>query len=104
VVVAFCVLVICGILLARRSPDLFGMLLGSGITAVIGLQAIINIAVVTNSIPNKGMPLPFISYGGSNLVMALAALGVLLNIFWQAHAHALGTLLETSKGRAPEVG
>jgi cell division protein FtsW len=104
VVIAFCVLVICGILLTRCSPDLFGILLGSGITALIGLQAIVNIAVVTNSIPNKGMPLPFISYGGSNLVMALAALGVLFNIFWQAHAHALGTLLETSRERAPAVG
>jgi cell division protein FtsW len=84
VVVAFCVIVVCGILLATRSHDLFGMLLGSGIITVIGLQAMINIAVVTNTIPNKGMPLPFISYGGSNLVMILAALGVLLNIFWRA--------------------
>jgi len=104
VVIAFCVLVTCGILLARRSPDLFGMLLGSGITAIVGLQAIINIAVVTNSIPNKGMPLPFISYGGSNLVMTLAAFGILLNIVRQAHAHALGTFLETSGGLASEVG
>ena len=91
VLVAFCVFVICGLLLAARSRDLFGRLLGTGIITVIGLQAIINIAVVTNTIPNKGMPLPFISYGGSNLVMALAALGVLLNIFSQAHAHAVDT-------------
>ena len=77
--------------MAARSRDLFGRLLGTGIITVIGLQAIINIAVVTNTIPNKGMPLPFISYGGSNLVMALAGLGVLLNIFSQAHAHALHT-------------
>ena len=66
--------------------------------AVIGLHAIINIAVVTNSIPNKGMPLPFISYGGSNLVMALAALGVSFNIFRQAHAYAMDALPELSKG------
>ena len=84
VVFAFCVIVVCATLLLRRSPDLFGLLLGAGIVAVIGLQAIINFAVVTNTIPNKGMALPFMSYGGSNLVMTLAALGVLLNIFRQA--------------------
>jgi cell division protein FtsW len=85
VVIAFCVLIVCGLLLASRSLDLFGLLLGSGITTAIGVQAIINIAVVTNVVPNKGMPLPFISYGGSNLVMTLAALGVLMNICRQAN-------------------
>ena len=84
VVLAFCVLVVCGLLLATRSPDLFGLLIGTGIVAAIGVQAIINIAVVTNVVPNKGMPLPFISYGGSNLVMILAALGVLMNIHSKA--------------------
>lgn len=86
VVFAFCVLVVCGLLLAARSPDLFGLLLGAGIITAIGVQAIINIAVVTNIVPNKGMPLPFISYGGSNLVMTLAALGVLMNIWRQANS------------------
>lgn len=89
VVLAFVVLVVCGVVLAARSRDLFGFLVGTGIVTIIGLQATINVAVVTNSIPNKGMPLPFISYGGSNLVMMLAALGVLLNIFWQAQANAV---------------
>jgi len=92
VVVAFGLLVVSGLLLASRSRDLFGLLLGTGIMTIIGLQAIINIAVVTNTIPNKGMSLPFISYGGSNLVMTLAALGVLLNIFWQAQAKAADTI------------
>ena len=86
VVAAFCVIVVCGILLVRGSPDLFGLLVGSGIVAVVGLQAIINIAVATDSIPNKGMAMPLVSYGGSNLVMILAALGGLLNIAGQAHA------------------
>lgn len=81
VVAAFRAIVACGILLATRSHDPFGMLLGSGIITVIGLQALNNIAVVTNTIPNKGMPLPFISYGGSNFVMILAARGGVLNIF-----------------------
>ena len=89
VVLAFCVLVVCGLLLAARSPDLFGLLLGSGIITAIGVQAIINMAVVTNVVPNKGMPLPFISYGGSNLVMTLAALGILMNIHRQTNSARL---------------
>ena len=89
VVLAFCVLVVCGLLLAARSPDLFGLLLGSGIITAIGVQAIINMAVVTNVVPNKGMPLPFISYGGSNLVMTLAALGILMNIYRQTNSARL---------------
>jgi cell division protein FtsW len=88
VVAVFCVLLLCGILMASRAQDQFGLLLGWGIMAIIGLQAIINIAVVTSVFPNKGMPLPFISYGGTNLFMTLAALGVVLNIFWQARSRA----------------
>ena len=89
IVVAFSVLVVCGILMATRSVDLFGLLVGSGIVSVIALQAIVNIAVVTNSVPNKGMPLPFISYGGSNVMMALGAIGVLLNIYRQSYSQAV---------------
>jgi cell division protein FtsW len=88
VVLLFCALVVGGMLLAGGASDLFGVLLGSGIIVIIGLQAIINLAVVTNSIPNKGMALPFFSYGGSNLVMTLAALGVVWNIFQQSHRSA----------------
>ena len=63
-----------------KAPDMFGSLLASGITVLVGLQAIINIAVVTSSIPVTGMPLPFFSYGGSALVILLCSVGVLLNI------------------------
>jgi len=56
------------------------MLLATGLTSLIGLQALINIAVVTGAVPNKGLPLPFISYGGSNLMMMLASVGVLFSI------------------------
>jgi cell division protein FtsW len=80
VVVAFVAILICGIYIALHAPDTFGLLLGSGIAFLIGLQAFINIGVVTSVLPNKGLPLPFISYGGSNLLMMLTSVGVLLSI------------------------
>ncbi len=80
VVVAFLVIVICGVYIAWNARDTFGMLLASGITSLIGLQAVINIGVVTGSLPNKGLSLPFMSYGGSNLVLMLACVGLLLNV------------------------
>jgi cell division protein FtsW len=80
VVLLFLVLVICGIYIACHSQDVFGMLLGSGLTFLIGLQAVINIGVVTGALPNKGLPLPFISYGGSNLLLMLTCIGLLVSI------------------------
>lgn len=80
VVLFFILLVISGIYISSRARDTFGLLLGSGITFLIGLQAFINIGVVTSTLPNKGMPLPFISYGGSNLLVMLLSVGVLLSI------------------------
>lgn len=80
VVLAFCLIVICGIRISMRASDTFGMLLGSGVSFLIGFQAFINIGVVTSVLPNKGISLPFISYGGSNLVLMMACIGVLLNI------------------------
>lgn len=65
---------------AMLAPDRFGTLLGVGIVAMVSIQALVNIGVVTGSLPITGIPLPFISYGGSSLVFSLAALGVLLNI------------------------
>lgn len=80
VVVAFIAIIVCGTIIARRSCDTFGVLLGLGITFMIGFQAFINMGVVTSMLPNKGMPLPFISYGGSNLLLMLVATGLLLSI------------------------
>lgn len=80
VVLAFVVIVICGLYIAWHARDSFGLLLGTGLTSLIGFQAAINIGVVTGSLPNKGLSLPFISYGGSNLVIMLACVGLLLNI------------------------
>jgi cell division protein FtsW len=80
IVVAFVLFVICGAFIAIRSRDIFGFLLASGMTLLIGLQAFINIGVVTSTLPNKGLPLPFISRGGTNLVVMLFCVGVLLSV------------------------
>lgn len=62
-----------GILIAIKAPDMFGSLMAVGITALVAVQAIINIAVVTASIPTTGMPLPFFSYGGTALLILLCS-------------------------------
>jgi cell division protein FtsW len=80
VVLAFVILFICGLQISWQATDTFGLLLGSGITFLITLQAAINIGVVTNTLPNKGLPLPFISYGGSDLLIMLICIGLLLSV------------------------
>jgi len=84
-IVVFCFLLILfsGVLISMNAKDRFGTLLGFGITVVIALQAAINIGVTTSLLPNKGMPLPFISYGGSNLAVTMLLIGILLNIHRQ---------------------
>jgi cell division protein FtsW len=77
-----------GVIIALHAPDRFGKLLGFGLMSLILGQAIINIAVTTGCLPNKGMPLPFISYGGSNLFSCLMATGIVLNIYLQAREAA----------------
>jgi cell division protein FtsW len=76
----FVVLIWRGIMIAINSPDLFGSLLATGIVTMIASQTVIHIAVVTNSMPNTGIPLPFISYGGTSLIVTMFLMGVLLNI------------------------
>jgi len=73
-------LVVAGINAGRRATELSGMLLALGISVWIGLQAMINISVTVGLLPNKGITLPFVSYGGSSLVMTMVAAGILLNI------------------------
>lgn len=80
VIALFAIFIWRGILIAMKAPDMFGSLLAIGITSLVGIQAMLNIAVVTSSVPNTGIPLPFFSYGGTSLVILLCAVGVLLNI------------------------
>lgn len=80
VIILFALFVWRGIIIAIKAEDNFGTLIAIGITTMIGLQALINIAVVTNTIPVTGMPLPFFSYGGSAMLADLMAVGILLSI------------------------
>jgi cell division protein FtsW len=84
VVFLFIVIIVCGMTIALHAKDRFGMLLGCGVVSLLGLQAAVNIGVTTSLLPNKGLPLPFISYGGSNLAASLFGIGILLNIYRQA--------------------
>jgi cell division protein FtsW len=83
VVFLFVVIIVCGIMIALHARDRFGLLLGCGIVSLLALQAAVNIGVTTSLLPNKGLPLPFISYGGSNLAACLFGIGVLVNIYRQ---------------------
>ena len=80
VILLFALLVWRGITIGMKSPDKFGSLLAIGLTAQVGVQVILNIAVVSNTIPNTGISLPFFSYGGTSLIMLLAQMGVVLAI------------------------
>jgi len=83
VVFLFVVIIVCGIMIALHARDRFGLLLGCGIISLLALQAAVNIGVTTSLLPNKGLPLPFISYGGSNLAACMFGVGVLVNIYRQ---------------------
>ena len=76
----FAVLLWRGMKIAVNAPDTFGSLLVTGITALVGVQVVLNIAVVTSSIPTTGIPLPFFSAGGSSLFILMAAMGIILNV------------------------
>lgn len=89
VVLGFVLIIICGVYIATHARDMFGTMLAAGLTFLIGLQAFINVGVVTSALPNKGLALPFISYGGSNLLAMLACVGLLFSVARQARATEL---------------
>ena len=80
IIIVFFLLIIEGYSIAIRCKDRFGMLIAVGITTQIGIQTVLNLAVVSNLVPNTGISLPFFSYGGTALVMQLVEMGIMLNI------------------------
>lgn len=83
-VAIFAIVLMAAFRIATCAPDLFGALLAAGIASLIGIQAALNMAVSTCLVPTKGLPLPFMSYGGSSLIISLTLVGILLNIGLQA--------------------
>ena len=80
IVILFLLIVLLGFRIVLKSPDLFSYLISFGIVVMLGFQSLINIGVVTGSVPTKGLPLPFISFGGSSLLLNMISMGILLNI------------------------
>jgi cell division protein FtsW len=83
VVLAYVMIILAGVSIAAKARDRAGLLMGMGIVMLVAMQAAVNLGVTTELLPNKGLPLPFISYGGSNLFFCLSCVGVLLNIYRQ---------------------
>jgi len=81
---AFLSIICAGMFIAFHAADRLGMLMATGICSLLAVQAFINIGVTSSMLPNTGLPLPFVSYGGSSLVISFASIGVLINIFRQA--------------------
>jgi cell division protein FtsW len=80
IVLLYVLIVWKGIRIARQAPDLFGCYLAVGLTAALGLQICINMGVTMGLLPTKGLTLPFLSYGGTSLVLNMATIGILMNI------------------------
>jgi cell division protein FtsW len=95
----FCIIAWRGLRTAMRAPDRFGAFLALGITAMITFQAFFNISVTLGLLPTKGIPLPFVSFGGSSLLVSLIGMGILLNVSQHAStSHVVTTVLEPSPG------
>jgi cell division protein FtsW len=90
VLLLYALLIYKGFKIALRAPERFGTYLAFGLTLIVGLQAFINCAVVMGLMPTKGLPLPFISYGGSSLLTNLFAMGILMNISCYAREYSQG--------------
>jgi cell division protein FtsW len=112
VLLAFTLLVWRGLRAATRARDAFGCYLAFGVTLLFGLQALVNMGVVLGLLPTKGLPLPFVSYGGTSLVMSLFMAGVLANIserepapqsFWQSLGRSRARAWKNRRSDAPDV-
>ena len=90
VLLAYIVFLVCGILVAKKSKDMFGQLLAFGITISIVFYAFVNVAVTTGIFPTTGLPLPFISYGGTSLIFLCISVGILINIAISNHMRQNG--------------
>jgi len=90
VLFAYVVFLVCGILIAKKSKDMFGQLLAFGITISIVFYAFVNVAVTTGVFPTTGLPLPFISYGGTSLIFLCISVGILINIAFTNHMRQNG--------------
>lgn len=99
VLLAFMLLIYSGMSISRNAPDLFGRLLAFGITLTFALEALINMGVTTALLPNKGLPLPFVSYGGSSLLFAMIGTGILINIHRHSSHASKKDLLEIPRRR-----
>lgn len=104
VLAVFAILLWRGVRVALRAPDRFGMLLALGLVAGVVVQALFNISVVLSLVPTKGIPLPFISYGGSSLVPTLVAMGILLNISQHSAADAGAKVFDLTGQELETVG
>jgi cell division protein FtsW len=80
ILICFCLIAWRGLKIASRAPEPFGALLALGLTVMIAVQAFTNISVVLGMLPTKGIPLPFVSAGGSSLLVSMAGMGMLLNV------------------------
>jgi cell division protein FtsW len=86
--ICFLVIIWRGLRAAMRAPDSFGAFLALGLTTMVAVQALVNISVVLGLMPTKGIPLPFVSFGGSSLLVNLLGMGILLNVSQQASSTA----------------
>ena len=104
VLACFCVIAWRGLRTAMRAPDRFGAFLALGLTATIVVQAFFNISVVLGLLPTKGIPLPFVSFGGSSLLVSMVGMGILLNVSQHASAsHVVTSVLEPLPGMTADA-
>jgi len=99
VVVCFIALVASGFSIAYHAADRFGSLLAIALVSFIGVQAFLNIGVTTSILPNTGLTLPFVSYGGSSLLVGFFSIGILINIYRQGRESSQQTAVWLSRGR-----